>query len=71
MESVNVWHGMPVKRVGWMTELGPLLPLAKYSRGHLALLGGGGAGVAAAHRRAPWSRVCPATIACYWATGGC
>jgi CDP-glycerol glycerophosphotransferase len=29
--SVNVWHGMPVKRVGWMTELGWQLPLAKYS----------------------------------------
>lgn len=29
--SVNVWHGMPVKRVGWMTELGRQLPLARYS----------------------------------------
>jgi CDP-glycerol glycerophosphotransferase len=28
--SVNLWHGMPVKRVGWMTESGPLLPVAKY-----------------------------------------
>jgi CDP-glycerol glycerophosphotransferase len=31
VESVNIWHGMPVKRVGWMTESGPLLPVAKYS----------------------------------------
>ena len=31
VESVNVWHGMPVKRVGWMTESGPLLPVVKYS----------------------------------------
>jgi CDP-glycerol glycerophosphotransferase len=31
VESVNVWHGMPVKRVGWMTESGPLLPEVKYS----------------------------------------
>jgi len=31
VESVNVWHGMPVKRVGWMTESGPDLPVVKYS----------------------------------------
>jgi CDP-glycerol glycerophosphotransferase len=31
VESVNVWHGMPVKRVGWMTESGPLVPLVKYT----------------------------------------
>jgi CDP-glycerol glycerophosphotransferase len=31
VESVNVWHGMPVKRVGWMTESGPLLPIVKYA----------------------------------------
>ena len=31
VESVNVWHGMPVKRVGWMTESGPLVPMVKYS----------------------------------------
>ena len=29
--SVNVWHGMPVKRVGWMTESGPLLPVAMHA----------------------------------------
>ncbi len=29
--SVNLWHGMPVKRVGWMTESGPLLPVARYA----------------------------------------
>jgi CDP-glycerol glycerophosphotransferase len=31
VQSVNVWHGMPVKRVGWMTESGHLLPVVKYS----------------------------------------
>ena len=31
VESVNVWHGMPVKRVGWMTKSGSLLPVVKYS----------------------------------------
>jgi CDP-glycerol glycerophosphotransferase len=31
VESVNVWHGMPVKRVGWMTESGPMVPVVKYS----------------------------------------
>ena len=29
--SVNVWHGMPVKRVGWMTESGSLLPVTRYA----------------------------------------
>jgi len=29
--SVNVWHGMPVKRVGWMTESGNLLPVSRYA----------------------------------------
>lgn len=29
--SVNVWHGMPVKRVGWMFEYGPEAPAVKYS----------------------------------------
>ncbi len=31
VEAVNVWHGMPVKRVGWMSEPEPRLPLAKYA----------------------------------------
>lgn len=31
VESVNVWHGMPVKRVGWMTRSGDLLPVVKYA----------------------------------------
>lgn len=31
VESVNVWHGMPVKRVGWMTQSGALLPVVKYA----------------------------------------
>jgi CDP-glycerol glycerophosphotransferase (TagB/SpsB family) len=31
VESMNVWHGMPVKRVGWMVESGPDLPIVKYS----------------------------------------
>lgn len=31
VESVNVWHGMPVKRVGWMTQSGPDVPVVKYS----------------------------------------
>jgi CDP-glycerol glycerophosphotransferase len=31
VESVNVWHGMPVKRVGWMTKSGPMVPVVKYS----------------------------------------
>ena len=50
MESVNVWHGMPVKRVGWMTESGPLLPLVKYTLATSPFWAGGSAGVAAAHR---------------------
>jgi CDP-glycerol glycerophosphotransferase len=29
--SVNVWHGMPVKRVGWMTAAGNLVPAAQYA----------------------------------------
>ena len=29
--SVNLWHGMPVKRVGWMTQSGSLLPNARYA----------------------------------------
>lgn len=29
--TVNLWHGMPVKRIGWMTESGPLLPVTRYS----------------------------------------
>ena len=32
VESVNVWHGMPVKRVGWLFgDSGPDLPIVKYS----------------------------------------
>ena len=29
--SVNVWHGMPVKRIGWMNNEGSLVPLTTYS----------------------------------------
>ena len=29
--SVYVAHGVPVKRVGWMTDAGPLVPLVKYA----------------------------------------
>jgi CDP-glycerol glycerophosphotransferase len=29
--SVNVWHGMPVKRVGWMIDEGPEMTVAQYS----------------------------------------
>jgi CDP-glycerol glycerophosphotransferase len=29
--SVNVWHGMPVKRVGWMTPAGKEIPAARYA----------------------------------------
>jgi len=35
--SVNVWHGMPVKRVGWMTEAGNLLPVTQYALATSAL----------------------------------
>ena len=29
--SVNVWHGMPVKRIGWMNDEGPLVPITRYT----------------------------------------
>ncbi len=29
--ATNVWHGMPVKRVGWMNNEGPMVPLTTYS----------------------------------------
>lgn len=29
--ATNVWHGMPVKRVGWMAGEGPLVPITTYS----------------------------------------
>jgi CDP-glycerol glycerophosphotransferase len=29
--SVSVWHGMPVKRIGWMNNEGPLVPIMTYS----------------------------------------
>jgi len=29
--STNLWHGMPVKRVGWMTESGKKLTKARYA----------------------------------------
>jgi CDP-glycerol glycerophosphotransferase len=29
--SVNVWHGMPVKRIGWMNQEGPLVPITRYT----------------------------------------
>jgi CDP-glycerol glycerophosphotransferase (TagB/SpsB family) len=29
--ATNVWHGMPVKRVGWMNNEGPMVPITTYS----------------------------------------
>jgi len=29
--ATNVWHGMPVKRVGWMAGEGPMVPITTYS----------------------------------------
>ena len=29
--ATDVWHGMPVKRVGWMNNEGPMVPITTYS----------------------------------------
>ena len=56
--TVNVWHGMPVKRVGWMNNEGPLVPITRY-RWRRRRSGPSHAGVAAAPQADARDRTAP------------